>query len=1117
MNNNYNLLIDKLDAFIRKYYVNQLIKGGLYSIALLGSFFLLITLLESVAWFSPMIRTLLFYSYLAGGLIIIVRFVAIPLAKLSKFGKRISHIMAADIIGRHFSNVKDLLLNTLQLNQLSVSEPEHRDLILAGINQKANLLQPVPFVSAIDLRKNRRYMVYALPPLLILAALLLFAPGKIIDPGTRLLNHSMVFEKPLPFKINIKNENLTAVQHEDFTLQIELNGAEIPNEVYLMTNGSEIKMDKESMTSYSYTFSKIQRSQRFNFQAAGYFSSDYELIVHPRPTILNFALQVDYPPYTGIENELLKNAGDITIPIGSRVTWKFATRDTRELSLTVNEETRILQINERSNSLSYESRIMKPTPYAVSLGNEYMQGADSMSFFINIIPDLYPIIQVEEYRDSVYDNRLYFKGLIKDDYGFKRLNYTMSVKTSEGETPETSSNVNIEIQNTRQLFYHYVDLTSLKVLPGDEVVYYFEVWDNDGINGSKSTRSQKMSYKLPTLDEINKSLEKNRDNIEAELKKGMQEAKAIQKDVQEIRKNLMEKKNLNYQDKQQIQQLLDRQKALQQQMEQVKEQNDKANQKESQYKEMNEQLLEKQQQLEKLFNELMSDEMKKMFEELQQMLDNLDKDKLSEVMEKIQLSSEDLEKSIDRNLELFKQLEFDKKLTESIEKLRALAEEQKKLAEETAGAKKEEKEALTQKQEKINKEFDEIKDKLKELEKDNKALEEPNESFKIPEEQQQQTEESLEQSGENLKQGKMKQASGKQNEASEGMQKMSEQLFEMQQEMEEEALGEDINALRLILENLVRSSFDQEALISRLSNTLINSPKYPEVAEKQKNIQDNLKVVEDSLFALSKRQSMIEPFVNREISAINNNIITTLELLTSRSVPAAMGKQQFVMTSINNLALMLAESLNQMQQSMSQMKSGKSGKSCPMPGAGKPSMKTMKQLQQKLNEQMEAMKKSMKEGKKGEKGQSGQSSMSEQLARMAAEQEALRRQLQQYREELIKDGILDDKGMNKMIKEMEQTESDLVNKLLNESTMRRQQEILTRLLESEKAEMQREKEEKRESTEARDIPKPDPATFFDSIGLPSRETELLRTIPPSLKGYYRDKVNAYFITIPLNP
>lgn len=1117
MNDNYNLLLDKLDAFIRKYYVNQLIKGGLYSIALLGTFFLVITLLESLAWFSPVVRTVLFYTYISGALFILLRFVALPLIKLTKAGKRISHSMAAEIIGRHFSNVKDLLLNTLQLNQLSMSEPAHRELILAGINQKAIQLQPIPFVSAIDLSKNRKYLLFAAPPILVLLSLLWFAPQQILAPGNRLINHSMVFEKPLPFKIIIQNESLTAVQQEDFTLKVELTGDELPNEVFLISNGSEIKMEKESKTSYVYTFNKIQRNQRFNFLAAGYYTPEYELIVHPRPTILNFSLELDYPAYTGLKNEVIQNAGDITIPVGSKVTWKFATRDTRELSLMVNEETRILKVTDRSNSLSYETRILKPTPYAVSLGNEFMRGSDSMSFFINTIPDLYPIIQVEEFRDSVYDNRLYFKGLIKDDYGFKKLDFIISTKAGGGEVPETTSRINIEPQNTRQAFYHYVDLTALQVKPGDEVSYYFEIWDNDGVNGSKSTRSQKMNYKLPTLDEISKSLEKSRDNIEDELKKGMKEAKAIQKDVQDIRKNLMEKKNLNFQDKKQIQDLLDRQKALQQQMEALKEINQKANKKESQYKEVNEQLAEKQKQLEKLFEELMSDEMKKMFEELQQMMDNLDKDKLSDMMEKIKMSSEDLEKSIDRNLELFKQLEFDKKLSENIEKLKELAEEQKKLSEETAVSKKEDKDALTKKQDEINKEFDQIKDKLKELEKDNKALEEPNESFKVPEEQQKKTEESLEQAGENLKQGKMKPASGKQSEASDNMNKMSDMLFEMQQEMEEEALGEDIETLRTILQNLVRSSFDQESLIKTLSNTPVNSPNYPKVAEKQKDIQDNLKMVEDSLYALSKRQAMIEPFVNKEISAINSNITSTLELLTARSVSPAMGKQQFVMTSINNLALMLAESLNQMQQSMNQMKSGKSGKSCPMPGAGKPSMKTMKQLQQKLNEQMEAMKKSMQEGKKGEKGQSGQGSMSEQLARMAAEQESLRRQLQQYREELVKDGILDDKGMNKMIKEMEQTESDLVNKILNQETMRRQEEILTRLLESEKAEMQREKEEKRESTEARDIPKPDPATFFDSIGIPSRETELLRTIPPSLKGYYRDKVNAYFINIPLNP
>ena len=87
MNTNYNLLFNKLDAFIRKYYTNRLIRGVLYSIALLGSFFLIITLLEAVAWFSSTVRTVLFYAYTLSGLFILGYFIIIPVLKLLRTGK----------------------------------------------------------------------------------------------------------------------------------------------------------------------------------------------------------------------------------------------------------------------------------------------------------------------------------------------------------------------------------------------------------------------------------------------------------------------------------------------------------------------------------------------------------------------------------------------------------------------------------------------------------------------------------------------------------------------------------------------------------------------------------------------------------------------------------------------------------------------------------------------------------------------------------------------------------------------------------------------------------------------------------------------------------------------
>ena len=95
---------------------------------------------------------------------------------------------------------------------------------------------------------------------------------------------------------------------------------------------------------------------------------------------------------------------------------------------------------------------------------------------------------------------------------------------------------------------------------------------------------------------------------------------------------------------------------------------------------------------------------------------------------------------------------------------------------------------------------------------------------------------------------------------------------------------------------------------------------------------------------------------------------------------------------------------------------------------------------------------------------------------------------------------------------MEQTETDLVNKRINIETIRRQQEIVSRMLESEKAEQQRELDQKRESQEAKDIYYNNPAKYFEYNKIKEKETELFRTIPPGLKPFYKSKVNAYFLS-----
>ena len=98
--NDYDLLIGKLDAFIRKYYKDRLIRGAIYSIGLVVLVFLGVTQLEHVGHFGTGARTALFWGTLLAMAIILVRFVAVPLVKLLRLGETISHTEAARIVAR---------------------------------------------------------------------------------------------------------------------------------------------------------------------------------------------------------------------------------------------------------------------------------------------------------------------------------------------------------------------------------------------------------------------------------------------------------------------------------------------------------------------------------------------------------------------------------------------------------------------------------------------------------------------------------------------------------------------------------------------------------------------------------------------------------------------------------------------------------------------------------------------------------------------------------------------------------------------------------------------------------------------------------------------------------
>jgi hypothetical protein len=146
-------------------------------------------------------------------------------------------------------------------------------------------------------------------------------------------------------------------------------------------------------------------------------------------------------------------------------------------------------------------------------------------------------------------------------------------------------------------------------------------------------------------------------------------------------------------------------------------------------------------------------------------------------------------------------------------------------------------------------------------------------------------------------------------------------------------------------------------------------------------------------------------------------------------------------------------------------------------------------------------------------GENGKNGMNEQLAKLAAQQAAIRNAVNELNGTENRDGKGSTGDLGKLADQMEKVQKDIVNNNISQETLDRVDQIKTRLLESERAEKEREQDEKRESKSGKDVAKRNPFDLDEYKRLKLKEIELLKTMPPSLSPYYRQKVDQYFQSI----
>ncbi len=1115
---------NKLKAFIKKYYTNELIKGIILFVSFGLLYFIFTLFVEYFLWLKPTARTILFWSFIAIELILLTKYIGIPLIKLFGLQKGISYQDASKIIGIHFNEVDDKLLNVLQLNDTKDSS----ELLLASIEQKSIDLEPIPFKRAINFSKNKKYLKYLAIPIAIWLITFLTGNDFIFkDSLDRVVNYQTAYEPPAPFAFEIVNDNLNSLEGKPFTIDIVTHGNTIPENVKIHFNESNYFLKEENLGSFSHTFSDLKENTKFYLTANGIQSKEYEIKIIKTPNITQFKMFLNYPNYTLKTDENIQNTGNAIVPEGTTITWKIQTKNTSEIEWNNLQDSTHIRFKkiEKKQLFSLSKRVSNNLDYVVKTSNNQLKKYENLQYGIQVIKDEYPKIIIKTDIDSITRGNAQFAGQISDDYGISKLHLVYYNKQNKAATKQYTIPVK---KNTFQEFY-YIFPEGLQLKKGVDYEFYFQLFDNDAVNGNKQVKTKVFHYRNKTNQELNEDiLKEQKENLE-DLNKTTKDTEKLTKSLEDFSKKMKNKAAMDWQDKKEFKQFVKRQKQYQQMLENNTQKLE--NNINELKQENNPTLQQKKEDLKKRIEEIKAMQKKeKMLEELKKLAEKLDKENFVKKLDKLTQKNKQDEKSLERILELTKRYYVEKKADEIVKKLEDLAKKQNELA------KKEDNNSKQQKE--LNKAFEKIKKELADLQKQNKDLKKPMDIPKNEEEQKaidkdmkkaSEKLEEKEQENKNQQEKKesKKSAQKKQKAAAKKIKKMSSKMKKSMMDMEMEMIEESIDNLRAIVENLITFSLEQETLMNAFEKVNAAHPDFSKKLKRQQVLKEHFEHIDDSIYSLSLRNPKISSRIDIHITEAHYNLNQSLANIAENKIKQGVLNQHTTMMSANNLASFLSDVLEAAQNPRDGNESGegspKKGKpgfslpdiikkqskslsQCQKPG-NKPGGKKGKSGKGKKGGKAKGNKEGKGEGKNGKNGKSSEQMSGEQYE-IYKQQSALRQAFQEMMEKAGSKG----KAGNKALKQMEELEKMLLDKGITNEVIQKMQNIKHELLKLDKANFEQGEDNKRKADTNRNTFNKRQIKALKIKKLYFNPNEILNRQPLPLKSTYKKKVQEYFST-----
>jgi hypothetical protein len=767
---------------------------------------------------------------------------------------------------------------------------------------------------------------------------------------------------------------------------------------------------------------------------------------------------------------------------------------------------------------------------------DLQKSVNPIKYSLTALSDDYPsITQTKPVTDVTVNQSalLPIQLSINDDYGFTYLKlYYRLIQSKYTPSEEKYKAINIPISRSEiKADISYVwDLSALNISPEDVYEYYFEVADNDNFGGPKKARTNTLTVRLPSLEEVAQESDLTQKEVQDQIKEAVKDAEELKKDMEELNREMLKKnpkEELQWADKKKAEDLMSRQEDIKNKMQELSQKLENNTKQLSENQMISKETMQKYMELQNLMKQVDSPELKKLQQDMKKALENMTADDMKKALEKFKFNEEQFKKNIERSLKMLKRIQAQQKADALAKRADELADRQDKLAEKTKDMNSDKAQDLAKQQNNLNQDFKDLEKDVKSLENLMKDIGEKDMPMDMMKDAQnelspKETEQSMQSAEQNIKSQKKSDANKNQKKASQNMRNFANKMQSMRQQMDKDSKEKAKKQLQKSIANTLELSKRQEALNAKTKSMDYSSTKFPEYARKQADLFEQLGNTAMSLAELGEQSAAITPEMISKMQNAMQSMQDAYGKLSERSSSEANGPQQSSMAAMNGAVSAMQNQLAKLQR----------GGACSNPGdgqgegegEGQSSMSGMSQQLQQLAAQQQAINQAMQnmmnqQGGGGQAGQGGGKSMSleqqAEMKRLAGKQGSAGKSAQDMTDEQKKYANQDRKrleSLNKIAEEMKEVATEMQSGKITPETLKRQQKILNRLLDASQSINDRDYEKNRESKSGKNYRAMSPAelNMLSPDGKKQAIEELMKSNKQGYSEDYEKLIQQYY-------